>query len=81
MPPNVTVSQLISEPNVFAMALHSWSLSVSTGFVGWGVMAGKMIYIHRPKDLRARSKEAFHLAYLPATEEGLKSNKTLHPEI
>ena len=69
VPPNVTVSQLMSKPNVFAMALHIWSLSVSAGFVGCGVLAGKMIYIHRSKDLRAHLEDAFHLVYLPSTND------------
>lgn len=69
VPPNVSVSQLMSKPNVFAMALYIWSLSVSTRLVGCGVVAGKMIYIHRPKDLRAHLEDAFHLVYLPSTND------------
>lgn len=49
VPPNVAVSQLMSKPNVFSMALHIWSLSVSTRFVGCGVMAGKWFIYTDPK--------------------------------
>jgi hypothetical protein len=56
VPPNVAVRQLMSKPNVFSMALHIWSLSVSRILVGCGVKAGEMIYMHRPKDLKAHSR-------------------------
>lgn len=69
VPPNVTVSQLMSKPNVFSLALHIWSLSVSKGLAACGVMAGKMIYSHRSKDLRAHSGDAFHLVYLPSRDD------------
>lgn len=69
VPPNVTVSQLMSKPNVFAVASHIWSLSVSAGSAGCGVVAGKMIYTHRPKDLRAHLEDAFHLVYMPSTND------------
>lgn len=66
---NVTVSQLMSKPNVFAVALHIWSPSVSQGFAGCGAVAGKMIYMHGPKALRAPLEDAFHLVYLPSTND------------
>jgi hypothetical protein len=69
VPPNVTVSQLMSKPNVFSMALHIWSPSVSTELVGCGVMASKMIYMHRPEDRKTYSRDVFHLVYLPSTND------------
>lgn len=50
----------MSKPNVFSRPYTAGPGQLSTGFAGWGVVAGKMIYTHGPKDLRAHSEEAFH---------------------
>lgn len=81
VPPNVTVSQFVSKPNVFSTALHIWSPSVSAGLVGRGVKASQTIYMHRHRDRKAHSGDAFHLVPLTSTNDWLKLNKTLHPEI
>lgn len=69
VPPNVTVSPLMSKPDVCAMGSHIWSLSVSAGSAGCGAVAGKMIYTCRPKDLRTHLEDAFHLVYMPSTND------------
>lgn len=50
--------------NVFVLVLYIWFLLVLIGFVGCGVMVGKMIYIYRFKDFRVYLEDVFYLVYL-----------------